>query len=75
MLEQSLGLVCAYVMVQLCHYFRWYVMIAFLVHVDRFRLLSSIFFLFPGVVPPCGGNGKHCSIEQWLNYSIFINQS
>ena len=26
--------------------------------------------LFPGVVPPRGGNGKHCSIEQWLNYSI-----
>ena len=25
--------------------------------------------LFPGVVPR-GGNGKHCSIEQWLNYSI-----
>ena len=49
--------------------------IAFLVHVDRFRLLSSNFFLFPGVVPPRGGNGKHCSIEQWLNYSIFINPS
>ena len=32
--------------------------------------LSSIFYLFPGVVPPRGGNGKHCSIEQWLNYSI-----
>ena len=50
MLGQSLGLilcVCAYVMVQLCHYFRWYVMIAFLVHVDRFRLLSSIFFCSP----------------------------
>ena len=26
--------------------------------------------LFLGVVPPRGGNGKHCFIEQWLNYSI-----
>ena len=29
--------------------------------------------LFPGVVPPRGGNGKHCSIEQWLNYSMSTN--
>ena len=26
-------------------------------------------------MPPRGGNGKLCSIEQWLNYSIFINPS
>ena len=29
--------------------------------------------LFPGVVPPRGRNGKHCSIEQWLNYSMSTN--
>ena len=32
------------------------------------------FFLFPGVMPPRGGNGKHCSVEKWLNYSIFTSQ-
>ena len=31
--------------------------------------------LFPGVVPPRGGNGKHCFIEQWLNYSISTHLS
>ena len=38
-------------------------------------MLTGSDFLFPGVVPPRGGNGKHCSIEQRLNYSIFINPS